>query len=42
MEAPAHYFLDHNSRFTVLIATYEALGSSVLIERISKLMVGTI
>lgn len=32
MEAIVHHFLDHNSHFTVLIATYEALGVSVSLE----------
>lgn len=32
MEAPVHYFLDHNSHFTALIGTYEALGISVASE----------
>lgn len=32
METPVHYFLDRNFRFTILIATYEALGISVALE----------
>lgn len=32
MEAPVHYFLADNSHFTVLIATYEALGISAALE----------
>lgn len=33
MEAPVHDCLDHSSHFTVLIASYEALGISVALER---------